>query len=266
MDSPSVVIAVATHKAYQMPGDPVYLPVQVGASLHPDIDLGYQKDNDGDNISQKNDYYSELTALWWVWKNTNADYKGLVHYRRHFASPDPAKRRSKDRFERIATGEEILNAIKGVDVLLPSKRRYYIESVYSHYDHTFDGAQLDCCREVLAELDPEYVPAWDKLMASTSAYICNMFVMSSDLLDAYCSWLFPLLEVIETRLDTKDMDDFQRRWPGRVAERMFNAWIIKNEIKYAELPMLSTEPVDWPKKAGGFLAAKFFGKKYEKSF
>lgn len=34
-----ICIAVATHKAYRMPEDSMYLPLQVGKALHPDVDL-----------------------------------------------------------------------------------------------------------------------------------------------------------------------------------------------------------------------------------
>jgi hypothetical protein len=39
-----------------------------------------------------------------------------------------------------------------------------------------------------------------------------------------------------------------------------------NEHTFAELPVVSPEPVDWVKKGSSFLAAKFLGRKYEKSF
>lgn len=57
-----ICIAVATHKAYRMPEDSMYLPLQVGKALHPDVDLGFACDNTGDNISDRNAYYSERTG------------------------------------------------------------------------------------------------------------------------------------------------------------------------------------------------------------
>ena len=87
----SATIVVATHKKYRMPKDPLYLPVHVGAEGKKDakgnpLDFGYQKDNEGDNISIKNPRYCELTGIYWAWKNLDSDYIGLVHYRRYFIS------------------------------------------------------------------------------------------------------------------------------------------------------------------------------------
>ena len=80
-----IKILVASHKKAEMPEDGIYLPVHVGRALHPDREFGYQSDAEGDNISIKNPYYCELTALYWAWKNLKADYVGLAHYRRHFS-------------------------------------------------------------------------------------------------------------------------------------------------------------------------------------
>lgn len=56
---PSVKIIIATHKKYEMPKDDMYLPLHVGAEGKVDennrpLDLGYQKDNTGENISELN--------------------------------------------------------------------------------------------------------------------------------------------------------------------------------------------------------------------
>ena len=70
-----IKILVATHKKYWMPEDEVYLPLHVGAEGK--SDLGYIKDNTGENISAKNPNYCELTGLYWAWKNLRVDYTHL---------------------------------------------------------------------------------------------------------------------------------------------------------------------------------------------
>ena len=261
-----VVIGVAAHKPYRMPADAAYLPVHVGAALNPGACPGFQPDDEGESISALNASYSELTGLYWLWRNVDADVKGLVHYRRLLGSPDPARRRAEDPFDRVATGEELRSLVEAKGVVLAKRRNYYIETVYDHYSHTFDGSQFDACRGVLSDMCPEYVPAWDRLMRSRSAHIYHMFAMRADLFDAYCAWLFPVLEELVRRVDASGMTPFEARWPGRVSERLLDPWLEVNGVSYAELPVVSPEPVDWPSKIRGFLAAKFLGKKYDKSF
>ena len=78
----NIKIYIAAHKKANLPQKEGYVPIQVGSQLHDD--LGYLKDNQGDNISIKNPNYCELTGLYYIWKNTNSDIIGLTHYRRYF--------------------------------------------------------------------------------------------------------------------------------------------------------------------------------------
>lgn len=266
MDFNKIVVAVATHKPYRMPSDDVYLPVCVGAALRPDACEGMQADDEGENISSKNGSYCELTALYWLWKNVSAGAKGLVHYRRHFGSPNANRRKAKDPFDRLVTGSELEKLLSRYPVIVAKRRNYYIETVYDHYSQTFDGRQFDICRDILRDMHPEYVGEWDELMRSRSAHIFNMFVMRTELFDAYCAWIFPILEELERRVDTTGYDAFANRFVGRVSERLLDPWLKVNNIDFIELPVISPEPINWGRKARGFLAAKFLGKKYEQSF
>ncbi|MDO4291389.1 MAG: DUF4422 domain-containing protein [Eggerthellaceae bacterium] len=266
--APAIRVAVAAHRPYRMPDDPMYLPVRVGAALGPCPEgmEAFQPDDEGESISARNPSYSELTALYWVWKNCDAGYKGLVHYRRLLGSPDAKKRRAADPYGRLAAAGELLPLLEGQGVVVAKRRRYCIETVYSHYAHTFDARQFDACREVLSETRPECVAPWDALMRSRGAHVFNMFVMRADLLDAYCEYLFDVLAGLEEKVDPSGMTAFEARWPGRVSERLLDPWLEANGIVPAELPVVSPEPVDWVSKGRGFLAAKFLGRKYERSF
>jgi hypothetical protein len=124
-----IKVIVATHKKYEMPKDEMYLPLHVGKKGKDEI--GFKGDDTGENISNKNPYYCELTGLYWAWKNLKADYLGLVHYRRHLS----LKRKSKNKFDNILTLEQANKLLKEVDVILPNKRKCYIENLYDHYKH-----------------------------------------------------------------------------------------------------------------------------------
>lgn len=262
-----LTVAVISHKPYRMPTDPMYMPLHVGAALNPDVLPDWLQDNTGDNISERNAKYSELTGLYWMWKNDDSDFQGIVHYRRHFGTTNwLAWVTCRDRFDRIIGSEETLRLLEDTDIILPRKRNYYIETIYSHYAHTFPSEQLGTTRDIIAEQQPEYLPAFDALMKGKKAHMFNMFVMSREKLGEYCSWLFAILEELEHRTDDSAYSAFNARYLGRISEMLMDVWLNTREYSYAELPVISPETVNWVKKGSGFLMAKFEGKKYGKSF
>ncbi len=256
-----IKIIVATHLQCEMPKDALYLPVQVGKALHDDRNFGFQCDNEGDNISAKNPYYSELTAIYWAWKNCTADYIGLVHYRRLFSLC-----RRKHSLDYVLNSAEAQQLCQHYDLILPKRRRLFIETVYSHYDHTFDGKQFDGARIVLEQCCPEYMPAFDKSMQRRAEHLYNKFIMKREHFDKYCTWLFPILEKIEAQYDLEKMDPFQARVIGRVSERLLDVWVIKNNLKYKEIDYVHLGNRNIVRKVYGFIMAKFFGRKYKQSF
>lgn len=250
----NIKVVIAAHKPYEMPTDPMYLPVHVGAAGKDSI--GYQRDDEGENISQKNPAYCELTGIYWAWKNLDADYVGLAHYRRHFG-------KSRDRVLDTATAEALLGK---ADVILPAKRKYYIENLYSHYVNTLHAEPLDKTFEIVKEKCPDYYLEMQKLHTRTSAHMFNMFIMKKEHFDAYCEWLFDILGELENRVDSTQYDTFHARFYGRVSELLLDVWLDKNGIKSVDYPFVYMEKIDWFKKGKSFLMAKFFKKKYDKSF
>lgn len=272
---PSVKIIVATHKKYRMPGWKSYLPLHVGAEGKKDqdgkpLDLGYQKDNEGDNISYKNPFYCELTGLYWEWKNLKEDYLGLVHYRRYFSLK---RKRSSDPFDDILTDRQIMSLIRRYPVIVPSRRNYIIETLYSHYAHTHYGEHLKRTKMILKEKYPEYVRDFDIAVHRKWGYMFNMMIMRRDLLNNYCSWLFSILFELEKHVDAESLSAYQGRFYGRVSEILFNVWLthelrcgyLRNE-EIREVPYIYMEQIDWKKKIISFLEAKFLHKKYNGSF
>ena len=239
----------------------MYIPLHVGAEGKDSI--GYTKDNTGDNISSKNPYFCELTGLYWAWKNLDADYIGLSHYRRHFASK---KINKKDLFNSVLTKEEANNLLDGTDIIVPKLRKYYIENLYSHYDHTLHIEPLDITGKIIEEKYPEYLPEFNKLKKRTSAHMFNMFIMKKDKLDEYLTWLFDILFELEKRVDNSKYDSFHARFYGRVSELLLDVWLNTKGYSYKEVKVISMEKVNWWVKGTSFLKAKFFGKKYGKSF
>ena len=154
--------------------------------------------------------------------------------------------RYRDPLGSILDGKDIEKLMEKSDIILPKRRKYYIETLYSHYAHTHYAEHLDITREVLKQLCPEYVPAFDRVMKRTSGHMFNMFIMKREKCNAYCEFLFPVF--------------------GRISELLLDVWIEANGESYVEAPLVNIEKTNWGKKGSAFLKAKFEKKKYEGSF
>ena len=163
------------HKKFTPPEEKGYIPLQVGAALHED--LGYLRDDVGENISDRNQNYSELTGLYWIWKNEKeADITGLVHYRRYFLNA---------RGEILSEEEisETLGKCKAiVSPLAEFEEGVTVRSFYASKHHEKD---LEILSGVIHELCPEYDKAFEEVMNGRVQNYANMIICRRELLDAY---------------------------------------------------------------------------------
>lgn len=251
----NIKILVATHKAYWMPDDDIYLPLQVGREGKQY--LGFIGDNTGDNISSKNPNYCELTGLYWAWKNLESEYIGLCHYRRYFGH----RCHSNDlesKYKAIFHRTDYERLLHKYDVIIPKRRNYYIETVRSQYEHAHNKRDLDEVERIIAERYPEYSEAFTKVMNRTKLHILNMFAIKKKLFDEYCAWLFDILFELEKRIDISDYDTYQARVFGFLGERLFNIWLEKRQLSTVEVDIINLEPIDWFKKICCFISRKFY--------
>ena len=222
-------IIVATHKKYDILEKEYFLPVHAGAAVSDQI-LPYQRDDEGENISDRNRYYCELTALYWAYRNLKHEYIGLCHYRRYFKLD--------------------LQDIGRYDVIVPRKRHYYIETVYDQFSHAHGRKGLDEARKVIKERYPDYLETFDQRMKKRSLHIYNMFIMRYDIFVSYCDFLFDILFEVEKRIGDQD------RLYGYISERLLDVYLDRNRISYKEVKIVNVEPENWPKKIYEFLMRK----------
>ena len=288
------VIAVASHKEYPVleylrkfgceskRTDPAYVPVLAGAVI-------YRTGNDGilppgfigddsciydgteagnfqvdyiraDNISGKNRRFCELTVLYWLWRIAECDIAGLCHYRRYFAAPEKTILGER----KILSGEEAERLLESNDIILPKKRRYFIETNYSHYIHAHHEEDLTLTREIIAERHPEYLADYDEVMKRRSGHRFNMMICRKELLDSYCEWLFDILFELQKRLDISDYSGRDKRVFGFVSERILDVWIMHNGLRAAEVPYIMTERENIPAKAAGMISRKIMSARRSK--
>ncbi|WP_304477142.1 DUF4422 domain-containing protein, partial [uncultured Helicobacter sp.] len=92
----NIKILVCYHKVSPIIANEVLQPILLGAenakeqvkdeleNLCHRVNVKLYYDDSGEHISSLNPYFCELTAMYWAWKNLEADYYGLFHYRRVF--------------------------------------------------------------------------------------------------------------------------------------------------------------------------------------
>lgn len=171
-------------------------------------------DDTGDNISDKNPSYNEMTSVYWAWKNYdkigNPDYIGFMHYRRHFLFKEDMPRAYyecnevlPDHIENVINCNEeyILEQLKDCDFI--ATKPYYKSSVYDHYKENHRIEDLDLAVNILKKMYPEYVESCDKYLHSHDAYFCNMFIFPKDIFFEYCQWIFSILFQYEKQTDIK---------------------------------------------------------------
>lgn len=258
---PNIKIYVVCHKPSYVPENPYLCPIQVGTALSGNQLEGMLHDNEGDNISDRNKTYCELTAQYWAWRNDDADYYGFFHYRRYFAF-DPSITREDgwgnivyDRIDDEAIKELKLDPvtmkkiITQYDVISVKGRKYPQKAeedcpmdVYHEYgvvpfQHRKD---LDLTLKILKQKYPEFSEIADEYMKSNVAHECNMFIMKKDVYRKYCEWLFDILFEAEKQIDTTWYSVEEYRVMGYLAERLcgiYYSYLKKQEgIKTFELP------------------------------
>lgn len=232
----AVSIYVVSHKNYQEVAGSLYKTIWVGGANN--CDLPGIHDNTGNNISDMNTLINECTALYWVWKNDKeSEYIGLNHYRRFFASP------LKTGFPLDAA--EIKVIMRGCDVLVsqaavldktvPDKMRDQI------CEEAFE-AGYSAIRGVFEHRSVEERTCFERFIAGNVIYPRQMFVMRRELLDEYCSWLFPILFEMVKKVEIKDSwDTYSKRVIGFWAERMLTVWLLYTRYRIEELPVILTD-------------------------
>ena len=235
---------VVTYKNIKLAAPPEgYEIIQAGHAVN--ADTGYTGDDTGDNISDLNVYLNELTALYWMWKNSSDTIVGLCHYRRFFTLGDEKFSR-----EKILSKDDALKILETHDMIV-SRLFYGVMTQREFIEHDC-GKQLAkigeaIFRKHLLRVHPDYVDAFDFVMNSKAIYKCHLFITRREILDAYCKWLFAfLLDVTDETLQLVPLDEFSftpRRLIAFFAERMLMTWLFKQRLRLKELTFMFVEEI-----------------------
>jgi hypothetical protein len=239
-----VKILVCTHKEGFVKSDDIFMPIQGGKAISK-VNLGIQGDDTGDNISEQNPYYCELTVLYWAWKNLkNIDYIGLCHYRRYFLfSPLPFQVikicPSEACFSQEMTDFNLAKHLGTYDLILskPLAFHYPIMVYYCllHYIEDYNVV-----KETIKTSFSDYYDAFCYVMENNNKlFSFNIFITKWEIFDDYCRWLFAILEKIEPLIDFRNRNVSQARALAYIGELLLSVYVLKNKLKYKSYPLIS---------------------------
>lgn len=260
--SSNIKLYISCHKPSELPKGDCFYPIQVGAAIAKSRFPETLHDDEGENISEKNHMYCEMTAQYWAWKNEDADYYGFFHYRRYlnfsrFRFPKDAygsvleNRLDCDALKMYGLQENSLcSMIKKYDLIIPEAVSFASfperpRSMWDHWEKAKDLRvnDLKTLLSVVARMQPQYYNAAKEYLDGDSGYFCNLYIMSRSVFHRYCEWLFPMLFEIEKETDYTDYSVEGQRTIGHLAERLFGIYISylrqhSPEVRIKELQMV----------------------------
>ena len=250
-----------------------FKPMQVGCAISP-IDLGIRRDDNLGTISHKNLNYCELTAFDEIVRSSKAEHIGVMHYRRIFTEPKPFREtlinfRYKNRVLKRRLGlthrpverhftlklkslstldaeaRKLNNFLEknivNTDIFTPFGVLYHNKTLRecygsAHIVEHFDQF-IDCLIKVRPELK-KFISSQDQYPAAY--YLGNMFIMRRHIFHEYWTILYAALSQLEKQIDLTDLNPYQARVFGFLAERFMGIFCrfysSKGPIVWRELP------------------------------
>lgn len=242
-------IFVCTYNEHPVISNELYIPIQVGAANNSE-DICFLKDNMGEeHISSKNSYYSEQSAVYWVWKNIkDVDYVGFCHYRKMLCLTDIT---SYDKCDITMPSEEWISAgnmdvnidilMQDCDIIMVNQMnlKKHKLTVFEQYCKHHVKEDLLLVENIIKRDYPEYINAWNTVMYSADAkfHPYNTYIMKWEFFDKWCTFIFDIFEKMESRIGLEYHIGYQTRVFGYLAERILDVFVKKNKMRIKTRPI-----------------------------
>ncbi|MCR5143856.1 MAG: DUF4422 domain-containing protein [Lachnospiraceae bacterium] len=264
-DNPDIKIFVSNRIDLdsEIVDNPLYIPVRCGAVYDKRKNVEMLGDDTGDNISEKRMIYCELTVQYWAWKNIDADYYGLCHYRRYFnfgeKLPNIGLKQgvldalTEENIKKIGIDdkEKVIEEIKkwdlivtpmyemGKDTIAKFPGRNARELWEKNCPNFLEPKSFDVMLNIIKELAPDYYKDAEYYMhrkKNSRGFDC--YIMKKELFFSFCEFEYPLLGEFERRSKTEGYSTTQHRNVAYMSEWLYDIWIYhttKNkQIKWTE--------------------------------
>ncbi len=225
---------------------PVYFPVRCGAVFDKESKSDITGDDTGDNISELRMSFCEFTVQYWAWKNVDADYYGLCHYRRYLSFADKHYKnvvfnmvrelrltdREKKKYH-LADTEKINSVVDKYDMIIPvpakaSEMGYNraevrtLREMWESYNGVYyEQGTVDKMFALIREFSPEYYDSACEYFSGRYHRAFNCYIMKKELFVRMCEFQFPIMKRIA---EITDCETYQRA-PGYIGEMLNGIFI-----------------------------------------
>ena len=218
-----VQIFVVAHKPAEIPKVEALVPIHVGRSVsrYKEEMAGMIGDDTGENISEKNPQYCEMTAHYWIWKNVkDTGYVGVCHYRRFFGAE--------------ISEENISKVMADADVLMVEPS-WYLDSVYAYFAKFMGAENMTILWMVMKKLYPEFVESLETICDGVKFHPFNMLLCRKELFDEYAEWMFSVLGECEKYVKPAPYTN-ARRVLAYMAELLTGVYFIHRGLRIKSVP------------------------------
>ncbi len=227
----------------------IYVPVRCGA-IFDKREMNILGDDTGDNISEKRMSFSEFTVQYWAWKNVQADYYGLCHYRRYLSF---AQHRFKtDEYNMIPCtslmphskvkfglldAKAMQQIIQDYDIIVseyadvrriptPHGKKETVHDMWAAYiDNFFEKSSFDLLYDLIDKMAPEYSKSARQYFAGNMHRGFNCYVLKKELFYRLCELQFPIMFEVERKINSTGYSPMMMRTPAFIGEMLYGIFI-----------------------------------------
>lgn len=247
MNNIKIFVSHRIDKNSQTIDNPLYIPVRCGAIFDKRKKIAMQGDDTGENISEKRNNLCELTVQYWAWKNVDADYYGLCHYRRYLdfggkkfktnvqnQIVEPILSNSLIKKHKLQKKAPIEQSLHHNEAILPEPadvRKFYTPAGYfpqtvrqlwkAHEGLFIKEGDLELLLKTIKRIHPEYLNSAINYLKSYQHCGFNCYILRRDLFREMCQFQFDILFAIEMQININTRSGSLSRSLGYLGEIMF---------------------------------------------
>lgn len=243
--------------------NPMFVDVRCGAIFDERENIDMIGDDTGDNISDKRMTFCELTVQYWAWKNIEADYYGLCHYRRYlnfskyshvvdvYGNVVENEKIQKSLYSLYGFHEkDMRNMIKKFDIIVSSvldistfpQKYSSVKAQWCDVDH-LDKSVLDITLNIISRIQPNYINTAQSVLNGRRINFCNLHVMRKTIYFDYNQWLFSILFALEKELNISLYSEEGQRIFGHLGERLLAIYVEHLRLNNESILIKELQPI-----------------------